>query len=383
MAIKNLFISFKDLFVSLGKQSFYLYRKFCKVEIPKGITYLNTLKRKIQNLYDTNLELGLFHLYNNNLWDSYFRFSFMRYIFRNIENTKKEEIYFNLFKILVIQNKKKKAKEFLKKIKTEINKGNSTFYSRQDVLFYERILYCIDNIEGVEQSILMNKFDIMAPYYVENYIIPKNYAGHEIVAKYITKYLDKFDINKKNLKILDLCCGTGIVPQFLKMNNIGGYFVGVDFSENMIEISTHIKSNSKKVFNTLYCNDMIDFTKKLNTINNKNISSTVDNRESTIHQTFDIVLAIDCLHYYGNFSQQLSAIKTTLYNTRSILIVTVLANNDSNSCKYENNVEHKFSYSKDFLYDIFTHKGFYILDIEKVEFFKNCYYWCIVCQKKA
>lgn len=374
MAIKNLLVSFKDLFISLWEQSAYLYRKFCKVEIPRTFIYFSTLKGKVKNLYDTNLELGLFHLYNNNLHDAYIRFFLMSIIFKK---KNMEEIYVNLFKVLVIQNKKKKAKNILNKIKEKIQDSNHIFYSRQDFLFYEKLLYSIDSLEGVDHSILVDKFEFMAQYYVEQHIIPKDYCGHKIVTKYVMQYFHK---SKKNLRILDLGCGTGIVSQFLKMNKIGSYFVGVDFSQKMIEISTNIKSNKQKVFNILYCDEMIKFVNNINILYNKDESSNEENEEL---KTFDIVLTIDCLHYYGDFSKKLSLIRNTLYNKKSLFITTVLANNNISGFEYVNSVEHKFSYSRSFLCDIFTNEGFNILDIEKVEFFKNCYYWCIVCQKKV
>ncbi len=143
-----------------------------------------------------------------------------------------------------------------------------------DNIFSKRIFAAISGIttsSDDDKNYAKQLFDAFAETY------------DDVITHLNPQIIDCFAQNYGELsgKILDLGCGTGLVAEKLKNNKTT--FVGVDISEQMIEIA-----REKNLYQELICQDILSFLQE-----SKNI------------KTFSLVLACDVFCYFGNLEDVL------------------------------------------------------------------------------
>ena len=126
---------------------------------------------------------------------------------------------------------------------------------------------------------------------------------HQIKRHRITYILDQINNrNIKNLKILDVGCGGGIICEPLA--RLGAKVTGVDFSPNNIKAAKlHSKKNKLKI-NYIY----------------------KDIEKSKLDEEFDIILMFEVLEHLDNWKKTIKSIKKNL-NKNGILIISTINRN--------------------------------------------------------
>ena len=126
---------------------------------------------------------------------------------------------------------------------------------------------------------------------------------HQIKSHRMTYILDQINNrNIKNLKILDVGCGGGIICEPLA--RLGAKVTGIDFAPNNIKAA---KIHSKK--NKL----------KINYINK-------DIEKSELNEKFDIILMFEVLEHLDNWKKTIKNIKKNLNKNGLIIISTINRN---------------------------------------------------------
>ena len=126
---------------------------------------------------------------------------------------------------------------------------------------------------------------------------------HQIKSHRMTYILDQItNRNIKNLKILDVGCGGGIICEPLA--RLGAKVTGIDFAPNNIKAA---KIHSKK--NKL----------KINYINK-------DIEKSKLDEKFDIILMFEVLEHLDNWKKTIKNIKKNLNKNGLIIISTINRN---------------------------------------------------------
>lgn len=143
---------------------------------------------------------------------------------------------------------------------------------------------------------------------------------------YLSKKMDDFDwykdkillsmiekkIPKSSKTILDLCCGTGNLINFINSTRDNARILGVDVSAKMIE-------HAKNKFN--------DSTKNIMLINSNWVSSL----QSSYKESFDVIIIKNALHLIDDKEQRIKELNSILKkNGRLIIVETISPNVDSN-----------------------------------------------------
>ncbi|WDM85382.1 methyltransferase [Ehrlichia sp. JZT12] len=245
------------------------------------------LQSKLKNLLETNIDLGLYHFYKGNISDAKFRFHLIS-VFR----PKLPLVHYNLGRCyFALQNLNKAQQNFMHAIELDSNYA--------DALYYLNKLTNPANIIYIPENIIKQYFDYTGEYFVEHWLIAKQYKAHEYVKSLIINF---FGNQSSCLNILDLGCGTGICGQFLKMKNIGNHITGIDLSNKMINIARGCFVNGKQAYNELINISILDFL-------NRNQG----------RKKYDVIILTEVLQYTGSLNLIFKLLKTTL-DTNGIII---------------------------------------------------------------
>ena len=126
---------------------------------------------------------------------------------------------------------------------------------------------------------------------------------HQIKSHRMSYILDQINNrNIRNLKILDVGCGGGIICEPLA--RLGAKVTGIDFAPNNI-IAAKIHSKKNKL--------------KINYINK-------DIEKSKLDEKFDIILMFEVLEHLDNWKKTIKNIKKNLNNNGLIIISTINRN---------------------------------------------------------
>ncbi len=126
---------------------------------------------------------------------------------------------------------------------------------------------------------------------------------HQIKSHRMTYILDQINNkNIKNLKILDVGCGGGIICEPLA--RLGAKVTGIDFAPNNIKIAKiHSKINKLKI-NYIY----------------------KDIEKSKLDEKFDVILMFEVLEHLDNWKKTIKKIKKNL-NKNGIIIISTINRN--------------------------------------------------------
>jgi len=126
---------------------------------------------------------------------------------------------------------------------------------------------------------------------------------HQIKRHRMTYILDQINNRKiKNLKILDVGCGGGVICEPLA--RLGAEVTGIDFSPNNIKAAIlHSKKNKLKI--NYICKDV---------------------EKSRIDEKFDIIIMFEVLEHLDNWKKTIKNIKKNL-NKNGIVIISTINRN--------------------------------------------------------
>lgn len=229
---------------------------------------------KSKNLLDTNIEIGLYHFYKGNISDAKLRFWVIS-IFRSNSPI----VWYNIGRCHFATGNINKAYHYFAKTL----KFDST---HEEASYYIKKMTNPTLIQEVPKNLIKQYFDYTGEYFVEHWLIAKQYRGHELIYMAITKIFNN-DCNSK-LSILDLGCGTGICGHFLKIHNVGSHITGIDISNRMLNIARGCFIKGKAVYNELIHMEITDFLK-----------------QEKKHK-YDVIIFAEVMHYSYKFQLELA-----------------------------------------------------------------------------
>ncbi len=321
--------SFKDLpsRVVLGCKDFFVKSK-CE---------WGDLNKKMRNLVNTNINLGLYHLYRGNKDDACFRFRLLKFCMSDV----KPSVYYNLGRCYAINKKFNKARKlFCDALEKQEN--------------YPEVEYALNKIDDVSKiekvplSVIRQRFDFMASYYVEEFVMKRKYRGYDIILYEITDYLNN---RSRESIVLDVGCGTGVCGHFLKMNHVGRKIVGIDLSSEMLDISENC-----------YVRDMPVYDEVLNVSAEEYFAKLCENNR------FDIIIAVDSLGYERELYQRFSEFKLAL--TEGGFILCIMRLSSGASVEFLPDLD-MFCYSQDYILHLSSRLRMKAVKVVKCQLYDN------------
>ncbi|MCC8399582.1 MAG: methyltransferase domain-containing protein [Rickettsia endosymbiont of Platyusa sonomae] len=239
------------------------------------INYFTDVKYKVTHLKETNLKLGIEHLYKNNLNDAILRFKLVDKFFSNSDQANSCQVNYWLGWTYFLKNNYQKALYHLQKA------------SEFDQVKLGAFLQNYNNLSDISPQIWHQYRNLTAEYYNNKFCSNKQlYLPHNFVSRIMSGITDLPD----NYRILELGSNTGLVGAEVKKRFPDSFaFTGVESSEamnvfalnmniydNILEVSIpeFIKQHSNK-YDVILSFNALSFTKNLSTYFN-DIYSIVD-----------------------------------------------------------------------------------------------------------
>lgn len=179
-------------------------------------------------------------------------------------------------------------------------------------------------------------FDVFAPDF-EKVLGDLEYQTPQIMSRFLSEICCQD--SPKKFHILDAGCGTGLCGKFLKPYARFLGLDGVDLSAKMLA-----EAKKKKIYNHLYCNDIIKFLNK--------------------HQaSYDLIVSADVFTYFGSLDSLFEALSKSLKKQGRILFS--ITANDENISDYILHPSGRYKHHINYVHNSLKERGFVI---EKEEY---------------
>lgn len=200
---------------------------------------------KSRQLGKTNYELGIYHLYEQNISDAIMRFR-MLLAFKSYQ----PEAWFNLGRCHIALEEYDQAQECF-------NKALSLRKDYPEVHFLMASLKGEKNIKEVPLSLIKEFYDIFAKDYDQLIVDHYHYQGDRLLYQSIAPYL----LDHPTPKILDVGCGTGLCGHHFKEESPAALVDGVDIAQSMLTIASSKMVDGMPSFRHLICDDFHQFAR--------------------------------------------------------------------------------------------------------------------------
>ncbi|NSX83003.1 methyltransferase domain-containing protein [Wolbachia endosymbiont of Atemnus politus] len=268
---------------------------------------------KFKNLLNTNIEIGLYHFYKGNISDAKLRFWLISIFYSNLPI-----VWYNIGRCHFAMGNTNKAYTYLTKtLKLDNNYEEASYYIKK--------MTNLAPITKLPKNLIKQYFDYTGEYFVEHWLIAKQYRGHELIYMLTTKI---FSNATSALNILDLGCGTGICGHFLKIYNIGNCITGVDISNRMLNIARGCFIKGKPVYNELIHMEMTDFLKQER------------------NHSYDVIIFAEVLHYLHDFQAELELAKRSM--SKKGVIICLIRRKEGEGIDFVNRGDH-FRHSESYV----------------------------------
>ena len=294
--------------------------------------FLPILRQRMSNLYETNMELGLYHYYTGNFREARFRFWLMNAFCKNDFKVRCE-----LGKSYYMINNIKKAQYYFESvIKLDATNIVANYY-------LNKILHDGNNIDVVPVILLQEKLHYNKFQYLVSVLEEKNINIPEKISYMIVEYFGKSAIG---VDVLEIGCRCGINGYCLKERDISRFIIGVDVNNDLLNEAKQISSNNEIVYDEIICSKDISYL---------NIPVNIK---------YDVILLIEQFSYNKNIAYILNICKNRLNNNGIIIVVEGLSEDDNIQDYKLMLKEDRFVYKKEYLLQNFSEAGCIVKKIE-------------------
>lgn len=237
------------------------------------------VREKMKDLTKTNTELGFRHLELGNISDAVMRF---KMVLRWFGPDHPPAVY----GLACCRKEEGNYEDAIRLFKQAIELKNND---------YPEAEYALAQIDSsvvphtIPLAMLTSYFNKQAPNFNDEYFGNKHFRGPDLLLEASATVL-----NKNDLIMLDLGCGTGQCGKEFKEHKLAKEITGVDISKPMLAQARGLKQNYRPVYDHLVEKDMLFYL------------------ESATAQHFDLITASLVFHYQSDLAKLLTACKKVL-----------------------------------------------------------------------
>lgn len=301
-------------------------------------TNIEGLKYTISHLTEVNMELGLYHLFNNNLNDAIFRF----YLINKLYDKNNQISYYWLGWAYILKNNYQKALKALNMSSTD------------ESAELKRFIENIDSIEKIPESL--------------------NSLYRNLVA---VKFFDKISDGENNIVTILTNELTNIINKIVKKNTI------LELGSNVGVFGNEISKKIQNEYKIIGVEPSIDMTKMSDNyfpgkkLYDSNINESIKKfLESDKNIDYDIIVSISGISFQKNIKALLSDIIGKLKHGGYLAICLNVAKHTKFQLK-----NFEFAYKTEEILDILSLLNCEIKFERDLTIFKKYQYYLIICSK--
>lgn len=282
------------------------------------------IKEKLKDLANTNYQLGLYHLNQENFLDAKIRFFLVTKLKPELASA-----HYQLALCYTISGNLPKAKKLLEQTL-------SIDPSFSNAAYRLKLLNKSISIEQIPKEIIVEEYNLFASKYENEMLSQRKYKAPETLAKMITTYLPELE---SGISCLDLGCGTGLVGAYLSELVTLRSLLGIDISPKMLGFAKTLAMNGKSVYSR---------TRELD-LNNLDL----------LQEKFDLITASMSLCYTNDLDYVFKQLDNLSHKNTILGLVFLKSVDKSMNFNYKN---YCWEFSEEFLQDIFTKYNWTILE---------------------
>ena len=209
--------------------SFVGFREFIKNTWSRLLVFSKEALQKINNLSETNMNLGLYYYYSGHFNDAAMRFTLLSWFGSNAAKSN-----YNLGRCYYMLGQDKKAAKYLQK----------SLAAKDDLTESKYFLQKIDDptsVSSIPSVLIAERFDFSDP---------KDDIFDEKPQNFLLNSIKPY-FNNSPLSVLELGCSSGTLGKVLRQYVAHCYLEGVDISAKMIEQTRDLKTEGRMVYNNL------------------------------------------------------------------------------------------------------------------------------------
>ena len=294
------------------------------------INHIQSSYKKMQDLSATNYNLGIHHLNLGNIRDAKLRFLIASKLKPN-----NALAHYHLARCYIFDLNTEKAKDALK----------TTLSLSPNLIKAEYRLSLINNnLTNIKPPIEVVKedYNTLASKYEEHLLDQKKYEAPELLVTSLSEFI------KEDHSILDLGCGTGLVGAHLAQLTKFKSLVGIDISENMLNLAKELNIRNIPIYNKTLTLDL--------------------NHLEKLQDSFDVVISCRAFDYIDDLSDLFKGLNHTCNKGAFLGIAVLKSSNDTNNFDYE---ESAIAHSSKTLKQIFKNFKWEILKSEEINIYTN------------
>ncbi|MFV0626487.1 MAG: tetratricopeptide repeat protein [Alphaproteobacteria bacterium] len=213
-----------------------------------------------------------------------------------------------------------------------------TFPQSEVVKYMANAILKEEKMHRANDEYLKNIFDVFAEDF-ETVLSSLNYKAPEYIAEELERFYGESP--SKKMTILDAGCGTGLCGLFLKKYAKIFGLHGVDISQKMLDVAKR-----KKIYNRLFCQELVAFLK-------------------TKNNAYDLIVSSDVFTYFGELEELFYGLRNSLKKEGKLIFT--ISKNRINEDSFLLHTSGRFLHDQKYIKSVLKETGFEIDKfIEKV-----------------
>ncbi|MCD6035294.1 MAG: biotin biosynthesis protein BioC [Rickettsiales bacterium] len=315
------------------------------------------IRKKLENIAQSNYDLGVYHTRQGNYSDAMMRFKL-------VCKFKPDEFpgaYYHLGRITLLSSETPNAPEIRTKAREFFLKALSLKPEFPEADFALKRLDNPASLRSIPPTLIREDFDAIAEDYNRIFVNELHYQGH----KQLSRVLDEaMGDNIRRMRIADVGCGTGLCGLSLHKRGFVRELDGVDLSLKMLETAKKLRVQDEPLYDTLVQKNLMTYL-----------------AHPDMAGRYDLISAAAVFHYLGDLAPVLAACHKALA-PNGMVAFSVEQTEDGKDIIIRDATD-SFAYSENYVRDTALKAGFEEIALQRFTLYEGMTALQALYRKKA